>query len=235
VAESHERRRNGWQALLARWRGPEPHTLVLLFLASAAAWVFLRLGAQILTGENHALDEALLLALRSAADPAVPLGPRWLHELARDITALGSNAILLLAGLAVTGFLALQHRWRAALLVVLAVGGGVLLGTLLKLGYDRPRPELVPHAVQVYTASFPSGHALGAAVTYLTFGAILAAASPQRRVKIYCLTLAVSLALLVGASRVYLGVHWPSDVLAGWAAGAAWALLCWALVQWRRG
>ena len=113
----------------------------------------------------------------------------------------------------------------AAFLVVVAVVGGMLLSTGLKLGFERPRPDLVPHGARVYTASFPSGHAMLSAVTYLTLGALLARVQERRRVKAFFIGLAVVLTLLVGVSRVYLGVHWPSDVLAGWCVGAAWAVL----------
>ena len=108
----------------------------------------------------------------------------------------------------------------------------MLVSTLTKLGFGRPRPDLVPHATQVYTASFPSGHAMMAAVTYLTLGALLARVQPRLRLKLYLIGLAATLTVLVGCSRVYLGVHWPTDVLAGWTLGAAWALGCWAIALW---
>jgi undecaprenyl-diphosphatase len=113
----------------------------------------------------------------------------------------------------------------------------MLLSTLLKMGFDRPRPDLVPHGALVYTASFPSGHATLSAVVYLTLGALLARVQPRLVLKLYLLGLAILLTVMVGVSRVYLGVHWPTDVLAGWAVGAAWALLCWATALWlqRRG
>jgi undecaprenyl-diphosphatase len=113
-----------------------------------------------------------------------------------------------------------------------AIAGGMLLSPVLKLGFDRPRPDLVPHEVLVYSASFPSGHALQAAVVYLTLGALLARVQPHRRLKGYVLMVSVVLMLLVGSTRVYLGVHWPTDVLAGWAAGAAWAILWWLITFW---
>jgi undecaprenyl-diphosphatase len=145
--------------------------------------------------------------------------------------------VLTFVTLAVAGFLILQRKAHAALFVALAVGGGMLLSTLLKMGFDRPRPDLVPHGAVVYSASFPSGHSMMAAVAYLTLGALLARVQPRRRLKLYLLGLAILLTVAVGVSRVYLGVHWPTDVLAGWALGAAWALLCWAGALWlqRRG
>jgi undecaprenyl-diphosphatase len=131
----------------------------------------------------------------------------------------------------------MTRRRGAALLVSASVGGGMIVSTLLKFGFERPRPDLVPHATQVYTASFPSGHAMLSAVVFLTLGALLARVHKPRRVKLFFLSLAVVLTMLVGCSRVYLGVHWPSDVLAGWCVGAAWAGLCWyaALLLQRKG
>jgi undecaprenyl-diphosphatase len=102
----------------------------------------------------------------------------------------------------------------------------------LKYSIDRDRPALVPHGSVVYTASFPSGHSMLAASTYLTMGALLARVQRRRRIKAYILMVAITATLLVGISRVYLGVHWPTDVIAGWTAGTGWALLCWLLARW---
>jgi undecaprenyl-diphosphatase len=148
------------------------------------------------------------------------------QEMARDFTALGGVAVLTLMTLAVIGYLLLAGKRNAAIAVLAAVAGGLILSSLLKLGFHRARPDLVPHGSVVYTASFPSGHSMMAAITYLTLGALLARVEATIAMKIYLLTLAVCLTVLVGVSRVYLGVHWPTDVAAGWAVGAAWALLC---------
>ena len=164
-------------------------------------------------------------------DPAEPLGPPWLAEMARDITALGGVAVLTLLTLLVASFLALRRLWHAVWLLLAAVGSGVLMSTVLKVVFERPRPDLVPHGSYVSTASFPSGHSMMAAVVYLTLGALLARVEPDRRVKVLVLTAAVVLALLVGVSRVYLGVHWPTDVLAGWTVGGGWAVLFWLVAR----
>jgi len=206
--------------------------LAAIALAAASLVMFGQLTDEVLEGETHAFDETVLLALRSADDPSDPIGPGWLEEQMRDVTALGSLGVLSLISLAAVGFLILQGKRRTAILVVAAVGGGMLVSTLTKLGFDRPRPDLVPHVTQVYTASFPSGHAMMAAVTYLTLGALLARVQPHLRLKLYLIGLAATLTVLVGLSRVYLGVHWPTDVLAGWTLGAAWALACWAIALW---
>lgn len=211
--------------------------LLLLVLLAGGIWGFLGLAGEVREGDTNAADRALMLALREPGNPADPLGPQEVEEAARDITALGSTMVLSILTLAVAGFLALDHKARMALLLVLAVGGGIGTGFLLKEAFQRPRPMLVPHAVRVETTSFPSAHSTSAAATYLTLGALLARAQKRRRLKAYLLGLAIFLTLMVGLTRVYLGVHWPTDVLAGWTAGGCWALLCWNVAIWlqRRG
>jgi undecaprenyl-diphosphatase len=145
----------------------------------------------------------------------------------RDLTALGGNAILTLVTVAAALFLWMARRPRSVALLVVAVAGGQLLSLALKSGFARPRPDLVPHETFVYTASFPSGHAMMSAVVYLTLGALLARVLPRGRMKLLVVACAVTATVLTGVSRVYLGVHWPTDVVAGWAVGASWAMGCW--------
>jgi undecaprenyl-diphosphatase len=225
----------GW--LAARLGAAEVGPLAGLLAAAALLLLFGYLAGEVMEGDTHGLDRALLLALRHPENPAVPLGPPWLPEMARDVTALGSYAFLTLLVGAVIGYLLMIGKRGAALLVLVSVIGGMLLSTLLKLGFERPRPDLVPHAARVFTASFPSGHATLSAVTFLTLSALLARVQPNRRLKGYFIALALLLTLMVGVSRVYLGVHYPTDVLAGWCLGAAWAIGCWAAALWlqRRG
>jgi undecaprenyl-diphosphatase len=211
--------------------------IAALFVLAGGLWVFLNVVDEVGEGETEALDRALILALRSAGDPGDPLGPRWFEETMRDVTALGGTFVLTFITLAVIGFLLLVGKRGAALLVLFAVGGGTLIGSTMKAFFDRPRPDLVPHGAEVYTASFPSSHAMLSAVTYLTLGALLARLQVSRWTKAYFLGLSVILTAIVGVSRIYLGVHWPTDVLAGWSAGAAWAMGAWvvALVLQRLG
>jgi undecaprenyl-diphosphatase len=209
----------------------ERRTLLAVLAVAALAWAFAGLHDAVREGGAPDLDHKILLLLRDPADPAKPWGPGWLQTSVRDVTALGGTTIVLPLTLLVAGYLALVRKRGAALFLLAAILGAVALGALLKLGFERPRPDLVEHGVLTYTWSFPSGHATGAAATYLTLGALLARFQPRRRVKVYILSVAVLITVAVGLSRIYLGVHWPTDVLAGWTVGAGWALLCWTVAR----
>jgi len=184
------------------------------------------LGSEVLEGDVFALDKAILRGLRTASDAGVPMGPHWLRSTAIDITALGGVTVLTLITILVIGFLIAIRKQSMALYVAAAVASGALVSSVLKSIFVRPRPELVPHLVEVSSTSFPSGHAMNSAMVYLTLAALLARSQQQRSVRVYLIVIAVALTLMVGATRVYLGVHWPSDVLAGWCIGAVWAVIC---------
>jgi undecaprenyl-diphosphatase len=218
--------------LVARVGRIERMTLSAVILAASLLLAFASLANAVAEGSTHAFDERLIIALRTPGNLADPIGPRWLEEMMRDLTALGSTGVLALMVLAIAGFLAMTRKGHAALFVLVAVTGGVLVSQTMKWAFARPRPDLVPHGAEVFTASFPSGHSMMAAVVYLTLGALLARTQADRKVKTYLLAVAVLLTVLVGLSRVYLGVHWPTDVLAGWALGGVWALLCLLVMGW---
>jgi undecaprenyl-diphosphatase len=203
-----------------------------MIVAAVLLFVFAVLADEVAEGDTRAFDERVLLALRAAGDPADPIGPRWFEEMMRDFTAIGGTGVLVLMVLAVAGFLTLTGKGHAALAIIVAVSGGTLLSQTMKWAYARPRPELVPHGAEVYTASFPSGHAMMSAIVYLTLGAMLARTQSSQAVKAYIISVAIFLTVLVGTSRVYLGVHWPTDVLAGWALGALWAIASWLAMLW---
>ncbi len=186
---------------------------------------FLALAGRVLQGETRAFDDQLLLAFRDPVELSRPIGPGWVAEAVRDVTSLGSVPLLAIALVIAVGYLLLAGKRRFALFSLLATLGGSALSFALKGSYNRPRPGLVPHLSEVITSSFPSGHAMHAAVVFLTFGALLAETTRRRRLKIYILCIAVGITALVGVSRVYLGVHYPSDVLGGWIAGLGWASL----------
>ncbi len=224
--------RTGLAAVLARWSRIEPLTLMAIAVPAAIVLAFATLGRAVGAGSTRAFDEAILLAMRTPGNPADPIGPLWFQEMVRDFTALGSTGVLTFMVLSIAGFLVMTRKGHAAAFVILSVGGGVLISETMKALYARARPDLVPHAAEVYSASFPSGHSMMSAVVYLTLGALVARTQANRAVKRYIVTLAVILAILVGLSRIYLGVHWPTDVLAGWALGGAWALVCWFVMTW---
>lgn len=197
-----------------------------------AAFVFLAVAGAVMEGDTQKLDEAIVQWFRRADDPALPRGPAWLREVGIDITALGSSVVLILAVLAVSGFLWIQNQKRLLGLLIASSAGGFVINAIMKAVFARPRPSVVPHLREVFTPSFPSGHAALSAVVYLTIGVLLFEVVKGRAARLYCLGIAMAATGLIGLSRVYLGVHYPSDVLAGWATGIAWATACWVAVQY---
>ena len=198
---------------------------------------FIVIADEVSEGSTQRFDERAILALRRAENPAEPIGPGWLSEVGRDLTAVGGVAVLSLVTLAVTGILVIRGGYGLAICLVIATLGGLTVSTILKHTFSRARPEIVPHLSAVYTSSFPSGHAMLSAVVYLTLGALLSRFADNRRSKLYFMGVALILTFLVGVSRVFMGVHYPTDVLAGWAAGLVWAALWWLAVSYlqRRG
>lgn len=200
--------------------------LIWFLILSILLFVFVKMASEVLEGDTMAFDRFAMAALRNSENPSLPLGPGWLQSAMLDVTAIGGVAVLTLITVIVVGFLAVSRKGKLALFVVTAVSTGALVSTLLKSLFDRPRPNLVSHLIDVNTTSFPSGHAMNSAVVYLTLAALLARTRMDNATRIYILSMAIALALTIGFSRVYLGVHWPSDVIAGWAVGAFWAALC---------
>lgn len=216
---------------LAKLGAHEVGALVAVFLCAGLILAFGAIAEEVAEGDTHRLDMAVVMAFRTAGDSTDLIGPHWFEEAMRDLTALGSYAFITTIVVAAVGYLLLVRKRALAIVVVAAVAGGTLISNLLKTGFDRPRPDL-EHGARVFTASFPSGHAMLSAVTFLTLGALLTRANVDWRVKLYFVAVAVLLTIIVGISRVYLGVHFPSDVIAGWCVGSAWALLCWAATLW---
>jgi undecaprenyl-diphosphatase len=157
-----------------------------------------------------------------------------LREVGLDATALGSPLVLVLMVAAVLGLMLLHRQYRIVWLTLLTTVGGTLVSYLLKQIIERKRPMVVPHLREVSTPSFPSGHAMLSAIVYLTLGIFLMQIVRGRFTKLYCLLWALFLTFLVGISRIYLGVHYPTDVLAGWMAGLVWALACWLVAHYLR-
>jgi undecaprenyl-diphosphatase len=204
--------------------------VILLAIIATGLYAFLEIADEIGEDEPIEFDQWLLLLFRDAGDASVPIGPPWLSETVAEITTLGGYPVLIVLTVSILGFLLVAGRFGPALFVALSVTLGTLVGHLLKLAYERPRPDIVDHLVTTHTASFPSGHATMSAVVYLTLAALIMRMLESWWLRAYVLGVAVVLTVMVGMSRIYLGVHWPSDVLAGWALGAAWASLAWLVV-----
>ena len=219
---------------MARWRRLERAELKLLVIGlglCGVLFLFIRLAGEVMKGDTQTLDVQIIRSLRSAADPALPIGPAWMEGVLIDVTALGSPIVLGLIVLIITGYLLLQARYVTEVIVLLSSISGEILNETLKVFFERPRPSVVTHLRTVVTASFPSGHAMESAIIYLTLGALLMRVVEGRITKVYCMAMAMFLTLIVGVSRVFLGVHYPSDVLGGWMLGFFWAAVTFLVTQ----
>ena len=203
--------------------------LAALMVVALGVLTFIEVADDMTEADGRAFDEAVLRWLQPVAGE--PRGPWWLHEAAADLTSLGGISVLALFALIAFAFLLIQGKRLSAALLALGLAGGVGLSEGLKSLFERERPPAAYQAVETLNASFPSGHALLATVFYLSLGVMLTRILPRRRLKAFVLGAAMLIAALVGLTRVYLGAHWASDVIAGWCAGAAWAMALW-LVAW---
>lgn len=214
-----------------QWKKTEVFGLIMMLTGLA---VFTALAAQLGTPSVQRFDETVVRSLRNAEDLTQPIGPTWFKELARDFTALGGYGILSTITLLVTTFLHLERRPARAHFVVVAIVAGYSLSMTLKALIARPRPDIVPWLSHVHSSSFPSGHSMMSAVVYLSLGLMLSDLTSRRLVKTFVVVAPLTISALVGLSRVYMGVHYPTDVVAGWWLGISWSLACWlAIRRWR--
>lgn len=201
--------------------------IAALMVAALGGLAFVSVAEEVSEAEAHTFDWNVLLWMRVGGDPSQLAGPAWLHRVAEELTSFGNSTVLTVITLVVLGFLLIQRKWGAAVVVLVAIVGGMFLSEGLKDLFARDRPPAAYRVVEATSLSFPSGHAMLSATAYLTMGALLARILSRRRLKIYVMSVAALLALSVGLTRIYLGVHWTTDVIAGWSLGAAWAMACW--------
>src|SRR5688572_2383263 len=225
----------------SRWRAwwGRPGWERFVHVAAAATFliavgIFLELADDAPEGDYLPIESKIMQAMRVAGKP---LGPAGTAAVVRDITAMGSAVVLIVMTLLVLGYLWMSGRARVAALIAVATAGGQGLNLILKNAFARERPDAALHLVEVSSTSFPSGHTMASSIFYLTIGALLARTAKRRREKAYFVGSALLITFFIGFSRVYLGVHYPTDVLAGWSAGTAWAMVCWFVADWlgRRG
>lgn len=196
-----------------------------LMIVVLGAMTFVEIADDMTEADGQAFDQMVLHWMQPV--PGQPRGPWWLHEAAGDITSLGGIAVLGLFAIVAIGMLLILRKRLSALLLVVGLAGGVGLSEGLKALFERERPPAVYQAVETLNASFPSGHALLSTVFYLSVAVMMTRAFPRKRLKAYVLGVGMVFALMVGLTRVYLGAHWASDVMAGWCVGAAWAMALW--------
>lgn len=217
---------------MPRLQFPERTFLISLLAGCLSLWLFIEVADEVREGESHVYDNAILRVLRQPDDVHTLRGPAWMKEATRDITALGGATVITSVTIVVLGFLALRGKFALMTLVLVSVVGGAVWSSVLKQFFDRERPAHIPHLMEAASPSFPSGHSMLAAVTYLTLGALLGRLTNRRREKLYILLVAVGVVVSVGTSRMFLGVHYPTDVLAGWSAGVVWAVACATVARW---
>lgn len=208
----------------------EIKVLIVLLVLFTSSLAFFQIADEISEGETRNFDLSVIEIFRTDNNPGEPAGAIWIYEFMIDITALGGGNVLALITILVSIFLILQKHYDAFLLLLAATIGGAILSFGLKEIYGRERPDLIYRLVTVNSLSFPSGHSMMSAVLYLTQAAIVARFQKEWKVRIFLISTALFLTFIIGLSRIYLGVHYPTDVIGGWTIGLAWASFCWCIV-----
>lgn len=193
-------------------------------IAVAGTWAFAELAGHVSSGNTQAFDDAVLRWL--GAHRAAPIDAFML-----DITSLGTTSVVAMVVGVAALFLWLNRHKHSAILLLVSTFGGILLNNLLKLGFSRPRPDIIPWATTATFYSFPSGHAMSATVVYATVAYLAARLQQTHKARVAITLVATLVVALICLSRLYLGVHYPSDVAAGVIIGLAWAGFCMATLE----
>jgi undecaprenyl-diphosphatase len=223
-----------WIEARINWlRAPELRLLVILGVVALLLLGFLVLGSEVREGDTIGFDRAILLAFRTSPDD--PIGPPWFEAAVMNLSALGSAAVTGLVSVIAVLYFAFAGRRRFALLIAGCAIGTEVWMWVFKAFYGRERPSFV-RGIDVPTSlSFPSGHSMISAALYLTLAVLISRTTTDGRLRIFVVATGAALALIVGTTRVYLGVHYPTDVVAGWTLGVAWALTCGVIARWLGG
>jgi undecaprenyl-diphosphatase len=214
-----------------RFKRLEARALLVWFSIASALWIFFTLGAEIGEGDTSAFDRKLIRLLRNSDMGGEPVGPAWFKDSMRDVTALGGFTFLTLMTTVVVLGLFFHRKRREGIIVALTAISSQTSIEILKVLYDRPRPDPVLPHLHAYTASFPSGHTTESTAIFLTVATAIATLEANDNTKMLTYAVATFAILSIGFSRVYLGMHWPTDVLGGWVLGTAWALVAWTALR----
>lgn len=198
--------------------------LVGATLAIGLTIAFAKFASRVVSGRTQAFDDAVMTFIGNHQYPAVT-------SVMLEITMLGTGTVVMTMALIAAVFLWLNAHKHSATLLAIATGGGVVLNGLLKAGFDRPRPHIFEWGTNAVSSSFPSGHAMSAAIVYGTVAYLAARLQKRAASRMLTMVLAALMIVLICASRLYLGVHYPSDVLAGVTIGLAWAAFCMATLE----
>ena len=209
--------------------------LLLVFTSLITLFVFIEISEAVIEGETRTIDHEILMLMRENPNGSEPIGPERFQYAVRDITSLGSTTILTLVTLFTLFFLYLKREIRSAIYVLSASIGGAVLVQILKFAFSRERPQIITPLVSEITMSFPSGHSAMSAVIYLSLAVLLLRVEQSNKYRIFIISSALIITFLVGLSRIYLGVHYPTDVIAGWMIGLFWALFCWIITYFFEG
>lgn len=217
----------------ARVKGLEIQALLIWFSIATALWAFFYLGAEIGEGDTGTFDRRLISLLRTSDSVGEPIGPAWFKDSMRDVTALGGFTFLVLMTIVVVLSLLFHRKRREGIIVAATAIGAQFSIEIFKLLYDRPRPGRLLPPIHAYTASFPSGHTTESTALFLIVATVIATLEAKDNTKILAYTVAIFVIVAIGFSRVYLGMHWPTDVLGGWVLGTVWALVAWIVLRKR--